>query len=123
MGFPAKWKCWLLGILYAGSAMVLVNDPLHRAFHTKGAYIKRAHCPHFLFILEMTTLNVTMGKAAESSLFKGIQLPNNGPKISHLFYSDDVVFVGDRNMEYVNHLTRVMRCFLGIEFKGKSIEM
>ncbi|XP_022031337.1 uncharacterized protein LOC110932300 [Helianthus annuus] len=52
-----------------------------------------------------------MVKATDSGLFKGITLPNNGPVVSHLFYADDVVFIGDGNVEHAKNLNRILRCF------------
>lgn len=49
----------------------------------------------FLFIIVMEGLNVAMRSTVQNSLYSGIDLPNNGPSITHLFYKDDVLFVSD----------------------------
>ena len=35
---------------------------------------------------------MAMRSASQLSLFHGIQIPNNGPSISHLFYANDALF-------------------------------
>nr|GEU90336.1 RNA-directed DNA polymerase, eukaryota [Tanacetum cinerariifolium] len=47
----------------------------------------------FLSILIMETLHLTFKRVLNSSLYKGISL-NDSFTISHLFYADDVVFIG-----------------------------
>nr|KAJ0197529.1 hypothetical protein LSAT_V11C700377210 [Lactuca sativa] len=37
-------------------------------------------------------LNSAMKSACQSTIFRGIQIPNNGTFISHLFYADDAIF-------------------------------
>lgn len=50
---------------------------------------------HFIFIIAMEGLNEAMKLAVEKDIFKGIQVPGDGPIISHLFYSNDALFLGE----------------------------
>nr|GEY12985.1 RNA-directed DNA polymerase, eukaryota, reverse transcriptase zinc-binding domain protein [Tanacetum cinerariifolium] len=47
----------------------------------------------FLFILFMESLNLSLHNVVSVGLFKGVNL-DNSLQLSHLFYADDVVFVG-----------------------------
>lgn len=43
----------------------------------------------------MEGLNVAMRVACNNGLYKGIKIERDGPLISHLFYVDDALFVGE----------------------------
>lgn len=52
-----------------------------------------------------------MKSACQKMLFKGVNTPNGGPSISHMFYANDGIFVGDcSNSNFVN-LSLILRCF------------
>ncbi|GKB22302.1 RNA-directed DNA polymerase, eukaryota [Tanacetum coccineum] len=59
----------------------------------------------YLFILIMESLHLSFSRTVDAGLFKGIQI---GPSfmISHLFYVDDAVFIGEWSD---NNLTRIMQ--------------
>ena len=65
----------------------------------------------FLFIIAMEALNVSMIQACRMGVFEGVQLPNNGPLLSHMFYADDALFVGSWSLSNVANLIRILRCF------------
>ncbi|KAJ0479839.1 putative RNA-directed DNA polymerase [Helianthus annuus] len=44
-------------------------------------------------------------------LLKGIQTPNNGPVISHLFYADDALVLGEWDRVNVKNVARCLRIF------------
>lgn len=61
----------------------------HKRSETRGPSLP------FLFIIAMEGLNTTMKSIVNKGIFKGIQVPDNGPLISHLFYADDALFIGE----------------------------
>lgn len=65
----------------------------------------------FLFIIVMEGLNVALEAAKDNGLFKGVQIPNGVPTLSHLFYSDDLIFVGEWSRSNLKTLARILRCF------------
>lgn len=58
----------------------------------------------FLFIIAMEGLNMAMKTAGEKNIFKGIKIPGKDIKISHMFYADDVLFVGEWCISNMNNL-------------------
>ncbi|GJX01702.1 RNA-directed DNA polymerase, eukaryota [Tanacetum coccineum] len=64
----------------------------------------------FLFILIMESLHLSFQRVVDSGMFKGLNL-SNSMCISHMFYADDVVFVGKWSDENINTLTNVLECF------------
>ncbi|KAK1428226.1 hypothetical protein QVD17_17055 [Tagetes erecta] len=59
----------------------------------------------------MEALSCMFNKTIESHLFKGCKLPNNGPSISHLLFTDDALIVGEGNLSNVRCMARLLRCF------------
>ena len=54
---------------------------------------------------------MAMQSACSNSIFQGLQTPNSGPKISHMFYADDAMFMGEWSKLNFNNLARILRCF------------
>lgn len=65
----------------------------------------------FLFILAMEGLNVGMKKKCDKGTFDDIQLHNNGPMISHLFYVDEVLFIDEWYKRNIKILARILWFF------------
>lgn len=56
-------------------------------------------------------LNVAMKSVYRKSLFHGVNIPNRGPSISHLFHADDAVFIGTWESANFSNLTYILSCF------------
>lgn len=65
----------------------------------------------FLLIFEMEALTSMMTKASSIVIFHGITLPNNRPKISHLLFADDILFVRQWSLSNIKKFSRIIRCF------------
>ncbi|XP_022040514.1 uncharacterized protein LOC110943065 [Helianthus annuus] len=59
----------------------------------------------------MEALHVATESAIESGIFKGVKTLGAGLIISHLLYTDDVLFVVDWNESNFQNLARMLRCF------------
>ncbi|GKA35403.1 RNA-directed DNA polymerase, eukaryota, reverse transcriptase zinc-binding domain protein, partial [Tanacetum coccineum] len=64
----------------------------------------------FLFILVMENLHISVQRVVDVGMFKGISL---GPSLhlSHLFYADDVVFMGQWTSSNIDIIIQVLECF------------
>ncbi|KAF5821202.1 putative RNA-directed DNA polymerase [Helianthus annuus] len=111
MGFPSKWKNWIMGILFTGRASILVNGAPTKEFELKRGLRQGDPLSPFLFTIVMEALHVMMAKAVEAGIYKGVVLPNGGPTISHLFYADDALFIGECSESNLRNLSRILRCF------------
>lgn len=81
--------------LSSSRASVLVNRaPTDDFLITRGVRQGDPLSP-FLFILAMEGLNIAIKSACEKSILRGINLPRSGPSISHLFYANDAIFMGE----------------------------
>lgn len=56
----------------------------------------------------------------EKCIFKGINIPHGGPRISHLFYADDALFFGEWSRSYLKNLARI-NLESGLRFEAKLL--
>lgn len=54
---------------------------------------------------------VVLKEACDHGIFKGVNFQGNDPCISHLFYADDALFLGEWSKANINDLARILRCF------------
>ncbi|GJV12261.1 RNA-directed DNA polymerase, eukaryota, partial [Tanacetum coccineum] len=64
----------------------------------------------FLFILVMESLHLSFQNVVNAGLFKGVVL-DNSLQLSHLFYADDVIFIGQWCTSNITTIIRVLECF------------
>ncbi|GJY32108.1 RNA-directed DNA polymerase, eukaryota [Tanacetum coccineum] len=109
-GFGLKWRSWIQGCLNSAKGSILVNgcSTSESKFH-KGLKQGDPLSP-FLFILVMESLHIYFKKNLDVGLFKGIQI-DGSMSLSHLFYADDVVFIGKWEKSNISTLVNVLNCF------------
>nr|KAJ0211934.1 hypothetical protein LSAT_V11C400182700 [Lactuca sativa] len=95
MGFGEKWRLWIRGCIKSARASVLVNGVPTKEFSMERWVRQGDPLSPFLFVIAMEGLNVALKITCIKGIFKGVQLPNNGPVISHLLYADDALFLGE----------------------------
>ncbi|GJT33115.1 RNA-directed DNA polymerase, eukaryota [Tanacetum coccineum] len=85
---------------YKGS--ILVNGVNHGGLNLKRSLTQWGDpLSPFLFILVMESLHLSFQRVVDAGLFQGINIGEGLVNISHMFYADDAVFVGqwcDRNI-------------------------
>ncbi|XP_022023938.1 uncharacterized mitochondrial protein AtMg01250-like [Helianthus annuus] len=111
MGFPPKWRNWVMGILFAGRGSILVNGSPTGEFQYKRGLRQGDPLSPFLFIVAMEALHNMMKKARSVNLFSGVNLPGNGLHISHMLFADDSIFVREWNEDNARNLKRILRIF------------
>lgn len=111
MEFGEKWIFWIRGCLSSSRASVLVNSFATKEFPiTKGVRQGDPLSP-FLVIIAMEGLNVDMKSTCQNDIFHGVKISNGGPSISHLFYADDALFLGNWSSSNFSNLTRILKCY------------
>lgn len=111
MGFGVKWRLWINGCLASSRASILVNGSPTDEFPIRKGVRQGDPLSPFLFIIAMEGLNIAMREACDKGLFGGIKIPNSNISISHLFYADDAIFLGNWDKNYILTLSRILKCF------------
>nr|GEY48443.1 RNA-directed DNA polymerase, eukaryota [Tanacetum cinerariifolium] len=92
-GLGSRW-CTFCGIFTSNMASILVNGSPITEFPMCCGLKQGDPLAHFLFILVMKTLHISVFRAVNDGIFRGLHIQGS-VTLSHLFYADDAVFIGD----------------------------
>ncbi|XP_035843871.1 uncharacterized protein LOC110927588 [Helianthus annuus] len=109
MGFLNKWCMWIRGILESARSSILVNGSPTFEFQCSKGLRQGDPISPFLFII-VEVLSCMIEKARSEEEFSGIYIPN-GPCVSHLFYADDAVILGEWSSSNIRNVVRILRVF------------
>ncbi|GJX59712.1 RNA-directed DNA polymerase, eukaryota [Tanacetum coccineum] len=109
-GFGQAWCNWIRGILYSAKASVLINGSPSNEFTCYRGLKQGDPLAPYLFILVMEALHVSFTKAIEAGIFKGLLLPGS-ISISHLFYADDAMFLGEWSADNIKGILNILKSF------------
>ncbi|GJS12910.1 RNA-directed DNA polymerase, eukaryota [Tanacetum coccineum] len=93
-GFGPRWRDWIQSCLKSSRGSILVNGSPTSEFQFYKGLKQGDPLSPLLFILVMESLHLSFHNVVNASLFKGVGL-DNSLQLSHLFYVDDVVFIGN----------------------------
>nr|GEX69046.1 RNA-directed DNA polymerase, eukaryota [Tanacetum cinerariifolium] len=111
-GFGIKWRGWIRGYLQSSKASVLVNGSPTDKFSFHRGLRQGDPLSFFLFILVMESLHVSFQRLINRGRFDPIFLgKENRVPSSHLFYADDVMFIGKWSRSNVNVHMMMLHCF------------
>nr|GEW27811.1 RNA-directed DNA polymerase, eukaryota, reverse transcriptase zinc-binding domain protein [Tanacetum cinerariifolium] len=109
-GFGEKWYKWIQSCLYSSRGLVLVNKSPTKEFQFHKGLKQGDPLSLFLFILVMESLHVSFQRVVDAGLFNGIKL-DSSLQISHLFYADDAIFMGQWSQCNIDTIIRVLDVF------------
>ncbi|GKA94298.1 RNA-directed DNA polymerase, eukaryota, reverse transcriptase zinc-binding domain protein [Tanacetum coccineum] len=109
-GFGNKWCEWIQSCLKSSRGSILINGSPTEEFQFFKGLKQGDPISPFLFILIMESLHLSFQRVVDVGMFSGIKLIQS-MNISHMFYADDVVFVGKWSDRNINTLIHVLECF------------
>ncbi|GJV52789.1 RNA-directed DNA polymerase, eukaryota [Tanacetum coccineum] len=109
-GFGDKWCMWIRSCLRSSRGSVIVNGSPTEEFQFYRGLKQGDPLSPFLFILIMESLHISFQRVVDAGLFKGIKL-GSALHMSHLFYADDAIFMGQWNQTNIDTITRVLEVF------------
>ncbi|GJR84160.1 RNA-directed DNA polymerase, eukaryota [Tanacetum coccineum] len=124
-GFGSVWCNWIRGILYSSKASILVNGSPTKEFSCYCGLKQGDPLAPYIFILVMESLYLSFSRMVEEDLFKGIQLPRS-ISISHIFYADDAMFIGEWSDNNLKGITNILNCFflaLGLQINVHKCQL
>ncbi|XP_076914757.1 putative mitochondrial protein AtMg01250 [Bidens hawaiensis] len=95
MNFTPKWRRWISAILEVGRASILVNGSPTLEFDCSRGLRQADPLSPILFVLAMEMLTGFMKRAERVGLYNELRCGFGGPKVFHLLYADDVIYVGE----------------------------
>ncbi|XP_022032114.1 uncharacterized protein LOC110933188 [Helianthus annuus] len=111
MGFLVKWCAWIKGILESARFSILVNGSPTFEFQCSIGIRQEDPLTPFLFIIVMEALSCMTEKAKGVGTVVGIQTPLHGPMVSHLFYADDAILIGEQFKDNISNVIRILWVF------------
>nr|GEW45419.1 RNA-directed DNA polymerase, eukaryota [Tanacetum cinerariifolium] len=109
-GFGQTWCKWIRGTFSSARALVLVNGSLSNEFSFHCGLKQDDPLSPYLFILIMESLHMSFSRAVDQGLFKGVHLQGS-ISISHLFYADDAMFIGEWSDANLKGIVNILQCF------------
>ncbi|GKB67695.1 RNA-directed DNA polymerase, eukaryota [Tanacetum coccineum] len=109
-GFGSKWRSWIRGSLSTGMASILVNGSPTFEFQFHRGLKQGDPLAPYLFILVMESLHLSFTSAVEAGIFTGIKV-DHSLMLSHFFYADDAVFIGEWSNNNLRHIMHMLQCF------------
>nr|GEV22981.1 RNA-directed DNA polymerase, eukaryota [Tanacetum cinerariifolium] len=100
---------WILGCLHSASASILINGSPTCEFNILRGLRQGDPLSPFLFIIAMEGLHVAMEDAMAAGLYNGCKI--NTVNLSHLFFIDDALFIGEWSRSNIVSLTSILDCF------------
>nr|GEW80244.1 RNA-directed DNA polymerase, eukaryota [Tanacetum cinerariifolium] len=109
MGFSEKWIKWIKGCLYSATSSILINGSPTRVFNINRGLRQRDPLSPFLFIIAMEGLHVAVEDALSAGLYRGLKV--NTLTLSHFFYTDDALFIGEWSRANIKSMVSILECF------------
>nr|GEX20716.1 RNA-directed DNA polymerase, eukaryota [Tanacetum cinerariifolium] len=92
-GFGPVWCNWIRGTFCFAKGLILVNGSPSNEFQFHCGLKQGDPLSPYLFILIMESLHLSVSRAVNEGLFKGIRLQGS-LSLSYLFYANDALFIG-----------------------------
>ncbi|GJW57410.1 RNA-directed DNA polymerase, eukaryota, partial [Tanacetum coccineum] len=109
-GFGPNWCRWIRCTFTSSMASILVNGSPTSEFPFCCGLKQGDPLAPYLFILIMESLHISFSRVVDDGLFKGFQL-HGSVNISHLFYADDAMFIGEWSEQNLHNIVKVLNCF------------
>ncbi|GJU23916.1 RNA-directed DNA polymerase, eukaryota [Tanacetum coccineum] len=109
-GFGNRWRLWIQSCLRSSRGSIIVNGSPTEEFQFFKGLKQGDPLSPFLFILIMESLHLSFQRVVDAGMYTGIKLCSS-LNLSHLFYADDVMFVGQWCDSNINTLVHALECF------------
>ncbi|GKC30851.1 RNA-directed DNA polymerase, eukaryota [Tanacetum coccineum] len=109
-GFGSTWCNWIRGTFCYAKTSILVNGSPSDEFHLHCGLKQGDPLSPYLFILVMESLHLSVSRAVDEGVFKGIRL-HGSLSLSHLFFADDALFMGEWSDSNLRGIIYILKCF------------
>lgn len=116
MNFGNKWCALIRACLISARSSGLVNESPTDEFQLFRGLHQGDNLSPFLFILVMEGLHVATEDANDVNLFYGVQVGSGSLRLSHLFYHDDSIFLGEWVKGNIFNIAIILQCFYLVSY-------
>nr|GEY05482.1 cytochrome P450 716B1-like [Tanacetum cinerariifolium] len=109
-GFGSRWRGWIQECLRSSRGSVLVNGSATKEFQFYKGLKQGDPLSPFLFILVMESLHLSFKIVEDAGMFNKIMF-NSSMLLSHMFYMDDAIFMGQWSNRNIDTLIYMLKCF------------
>nr|GFA34039.1 RNA-directed DNA polymerase, eukaryota, reverse transcriptase zinc-binding domain protein [Tanacetum cinerariifolium] len=109
-GFGSRWCGWIQECLRSFRGLVLVNGSPTEEFQFYKGLKQGDPLSPFLFILVLESLHLSFKIEEDTGMFNGIMF-NYSMLLSHMFYADDAIFMGQWSNRNIDTLIYMLKCF------------
>nr|GEW35694.1 RNA-directed DNA polymerase, eukaryota [Tanacetum cinerariifolium] len=109
-GFEEKWRKWIHCCLHSSKGSIIINGSPTDEFQFGKGLKQGDPLSPFLFLLVMETLHISFQRVVDAGMYQGIEV-GSLVNLSHMFYADDAVFVGEWSKSNISSLFHVLDCF------------
>ncbi|GJS54821.1 RNA-directed DNA polymerase, eukaryota, reverse transcriptase zinc-binding domain protein [Tanacetum coccineum] len=109
-GFGDKWRKWIQCCLHSSKGSIIINGSPTDEFQFGRGLKQGDPLSPFLFLLIMESLHISFQRVVDAGMFHGIDV-GGLVNLSHMFYADDAVFIGEWSESNITSLIHVLDCF------------
>ncbi|GKV26879.1 hypothetical protein SLEP1_g36097 [Rubroshorea leprosula] len=109
--FPPKFISLVMSCVSSSSISILVNGNKTDAFLPSRGIRQGDPISPYLFILCMEYLSIKLSNDMAEGKWKGSKAGKRGPTLSHMFFADDLVFVGKATLTNAQYLKDTLDFF------------
>ncbi|GLT95486.1 hypothetical protein SLE2022_131660 [Rubroshorea leprosula] len=109
--FPMEIIDLIMSMVSSSSISVLVNGDKTKSFLPSRGIRQGDPLSPYLFIICMEFLSLKISTDMERGLWKGSKAGRRGPLLSHIFFADDLIFIGKATVENCYYLKNLLDFF------------
>ncbi|GLU24163.1 hypothetical protein SLE2022_401190 [Rubroshorea leprosula] len=117
--FPLDIVKLIMSAISSTSISILINGEKTEEFYPSRGIWQGDPLSPYIFILCMEYLSIRISIDMETGLWKGTKCGRRGPSLSHIFFVDDIIFIGKATAANCLHLKDVLQSFC--ERSGQKI--
>ncbi|GJZ73517.1 RNA-directed DNA polymerase, eukaryota [Tanacetum coccineum] len=100
---------WIKGCLFSATTSILINGSPTCEYQINRGLRQGDPLSPFLFIIAMEGLHVAVEDAISGGLYRGITV--NTLTLSHFFFADDALFIGEWSRANIKNMISILDCF------------
>ncbi|GLT73561.1 hypothetical protein SLA2020_454110 [Shorea laevis] len=119
--FPQDILKLIMSAVSSTSISILINGGKTEDFCPSRGIRQGDPLSPYIFILCMEYLSLRISADMDAGIWKGTKVGRSGPHLSHIFFADDIIFIGKATTTNCLHLQKVLQFFC--ERSGQKINV